>query len=220
MLLAEWRELLAPIRSSRVGFTVGLLSSLAFLAAFQPKAYTARHPDYAKKTFVIRGAPAREVVSFLGLRLDQPWKLELELPETMEHFSHPELDEQRRNREGFLEDHPERKSALLHNSIAWNPATGVLTLGEHWFDSRTGIPASEGPAFFASSPQFAETDRSQVKGWELLLRQLQPLAVRREAWGERRAREFVFGKELWLRFELLRLTWTGKLMLSMRAGPW
>jgi len=189
-------------------------------AAFPREAYTARHADYARRTFLIRGAPAREVVSFLGLRLDQPWKLELELPESMEHFSHPELDDQKRDRLGALEMRDDRKSALLRNSIAWNPAKGELTLGEHWFDFRTAIPArEEGPAFVAVSPQFDESDRSQVKGWEPLLRQLRPLAVHRDAWGERRAKDFVVAADLRLRLDLLRVTWNGKLVLSMRAGP-
>ena len=113
----------------------------------------------------------------------------------------------------------DRKSTLLRNSIAWNQVKGELTVGEHWFDIRTGVPQGNGPAFIASSPEFDETDLRQVKGWEPVLRQLRPLAVRHDAWGEVRIKEFVFAADVRLRLELHRASW-GKLRLRMAAGPW
>jgi hypothetical protein len=198
------------------------LSTLAVLvvAAVLPReAYMARHPDYTRRTLVIGGPVARQIASFIGLREDTAGRLELELPMSMEHFSHPELDEKRRDSRGLLELHGDRKSALLRNTIAWDPGRGELTLGEHWFDVRTAMPHREGPAFSASSPEFGETDLGQVHGWQPIFQRLQGIAATKEQAWERRVKDFVVSPQLSLRLELVRIRWSGKLVLVLSVGP-
>jgi len=162
--------------AGRIGVFAAIVA-VALLVAHA--AWPARAPNWVKKSLTYKGDPARALAALLQLPADRRAVVQLELSQATELSALPERDKALRDPDGTLSSELGwRTSSLVHETVTWDPAAGVLGFEGYMADRITALPAQGGLAWSFTSPAFAEAEVDALPGWKPLLPKLAALPAK------------------------------------------